>query len=581
MDMDKYDSVMELAKRRGFLWSSFEIYGGTAGFYDYGPLGAMLKRRMENIWRDIFVINEGYYEIEVPTIGIEDVFVASGHVGGFSDPLTECQKCHESFRADHLVEDVASNPDTLSSDELTVIIKDNNITCPECEGELGGVYEFNLMFSTSIGPGSKRIGYLRPETAQGMFVDFPRLLRFYREKLPFGVTQIGKAYRNEISPRQGVIRLREFTQAEAEIFVDPRDKSHPGFDSIKDYALNLYSDPAQSSGQDSVEMNLGVAVEQGIIAHQFLAYAIALTQQFLLRVGVSPDRLRFRQHMKDEMAHYAVDCWDAEILSDRFGWVEIVGIADRTDYDLNAHSKVSKTDLSVYVEYNEPRVVERTAVKPDMGKIGPAFKGKAKAVIEALNSMDANNLSGDAITVNVGGEEVTISPDMFEVQQLTETIHGENIVPHVIEPSFGIDRTIYAVLEHAFREEDVEGEDEGRIVMGLKSEVAPVQAAVLPLLTRDELKGPAREIESALKHKGVMAAYDDSGTIGRRYRRNDEIGTPYSITVDYDTIEDGTVTIRDRDSMKQVRSPVDTIADTVHDLIHGHTRFEDAGTPIA
>ncbi|MCK4929218.1 MAG: glycine--tRNA ligase [Methanosarcinales archaeon] len=579
--MDKYDSVMELAKRRGFLWSSFEIYGGTAGFYDYGPLGAMLKRRMENIWRDIFVINEGYYEIEVPTIGIEDVFVASGHVGGFSDPLTECQKCHESFRADHLVEDVASNPDTLSSDELTVIIKDNNITCPECEGELGGVYEFNLMFSTSIGPGSKRIGYLRPETAQGMFVDFPRLLRFYREKLPFGVTQIGKAYRNEISPRQGVIRLREFTQAEAEIFVDPRDKSHPGFDSIKDYALNLYSDPAQSSGQDSVEMNLGVAVEQGIIAHQFLAYAIALTQQFLLRVGVSPDRLRFRQHMKDEMAHYAVDCWDAEILSDRFGWVEIVGIADRTDYDLNAHSKVSKTDLSVYVEYNEPRVVERTAVKPDMGKIGPAFKGKAKAVIEALNSMDANNLSGDAITVNVGGEEVTISPDMFEVQQLTETIHGENIVPHVIEPSFGIDRTIYAVLEHAFREEDVEGEDEGRIVMGLKSEVASVQAAVLPLLTRDELKGPAREIESALKRKGVMAAYDDSGTIGRRYRRNDEIGTPYSITVDYDTLEDGTVTIRDRDSMKQVRSPVDTIADTVHDLIHGHTRFEDAGTPIA
>ena len=579
--MDKYDSVMELAKRRGFLWSSFEIYGGTAGFYDYGPLGAMLKRRMENIWRDIFVINEGYYEIEVPTIGIEDVFVASGHVGGFSDPLTECQKCHESFRADHLVEDVASNPDTLSSDELTVIIKDNNITCPECEGELGAVYEFNLMFSTSIGPGSKRIGYLRPETAQGMFVDFPRLLRFYRDKLPFGVTQIGKAYRNEISPRQGVIRLREFTQAEAEIFVDPRDKSHPGFDSIKDYALNLYSDPAQSSGQDSVEMNLGVAVEQGIIAHQFLAYAIALTQQFLLRVGVSPDRLRFRQHMKDEMAHYAVDCWDAEILSDRFGWVEIVGIADRTDYDLNAHSKVSKTDLSVYVEYNEPRVVERTAVKPDMGKIGPAFKGKAKAVIEALNSMDANNLSGDAITVNVGGEEVTISPDMFEVQQLTETIHGENIVPHVIEPSFGIDRTIYAVLEHAFREEDVEGEDEGRIVMGLKSEVAPVQAAILPLLTRDELKGQAREIESALKHKGVMAAYDDSGTIGRRYRRNDEIGTPYSITVDYDTIEDGTVTIRDRDSMKQVRSPVDTIADTVHDLIHGNIRFEDAGTPIA
>ena len=600
--MDIYDSVIELAKRRGFLWNSFEIYGGTAGFYDYGPLGAMLKRRIENIWRDIYVINEGYYEIEVPTIGIEDVFVASGHVGGFSDPLTECGKCHESFRADHLVDDFASNPDTLTPDELSVIIRENNIRCPDCGGELGGVYEFNLMFSTSIGPGSKRIGYLRPETAQGMFVDFPRLLRFYREKLPFGITQIGKAYRNEISPRQGVIRLREFTQAEAEIFVDPRDKSHPRFDSIRDYALILYSDPAQSSGKDQIEMSLGEAVEQGIIAHQFLAYALAMTHQFLVRVGVSPERLRFRQHMKDEMAHYAIDCWDAEILSDRFGWVEIVGIADRTDYDLNAHSRVSKTDLSVYVEYDEPRVVEKVVVKPDMGKIGPAFKGKAKAVSDALKSMDVKNesdpTSDQMISIQVDGEQVDIPPDMYEIQQVTETIHGENIVPHVIEPSFGIDRIIYAVLEHAFREEEVhgedvvkgedevqgkdkvKGEDEGRIVLGLKSEVAPVQAAVLPLLTREELIGPAREMESALKKKGVMAAYDDSGTIGRRYRRNDEIGTPYSITVDYDTLEDGTVTIRDRDSMKQVRSPIDTIADTVHDLIQGYTRFEDAGTLI-
>ncbi|HIH87053.1 MAG TPA: glycine--tRNA ligase [Methanosarcinales archaeon] len=594
--MDIYDSVIELAKRRGFLWNSFEIYGGTAGFYDYGPLGAMLKRRIENIWRDIYVINEGYYEIEVPTIGIEDVFVASGHVGGFSDPLTECGKCHESFRADHLVEDFASNPDTLTRDELSIIIKENNIRCPDCGGELGGVYEFNLMFSTSIGPGSKRIGYLRPETAQGMFVDFPRLLRFYREKLPFGVTQIGKAYRNEISPRQGIIRLREFTQAEAEIFVDPRDKSHPRFDSIRDYTLSLYSDHNQSSGQDQVGMSLGNAVDQGIIAHQFLAYALAMTHQFLMRVGVSPERLRFRQHMKDEMAHYAIDCWDAEILSDRFGWVEIVGIADRTDYDLNAHSRVSKTDLSVYVEYDEPRIVEKVAVKPDMGKIGPAFKGKAKAVMDALKSLDAVNLSNPSsnkmISIQVDGEQVDIPPDMYKVQQVTETIHGENIVPHVIEPSFGIDRIIYAVLEHAFREEevqgedemrgkdDVKGEDEGRIVLGLKSEVAPVQAAVLPLLTRKELIGPARDIESALKKKGVMVAYDDSGTIGRRYRRNDEIGTPYSITVDYDTLEDGTVTIRDRDSMKQVRSPIDTIADTVHDLVYNHTRFEDAGTPI-
>ncbi|HUV83793.1 MAG TPA: glycine--tRNA ligase [archaeon] len=578
--MDKYDSVMELAKRRGFLWNSFEIYGGSAGFYDYGPLGAMLKRRIENIWRDIFVVNEGYYEIEVPTIGIEDVFVASGHVGGFSDPLSECQKCHEAFRADHLVQDEVDNPDTLSSAEITEIINNNLIKCPDCGGDLGEVYEFNLMFNTNIGPGSKRTGYLRPETAQGMFVDFPRLLRFYREKLPFGVTQIGKAYRNEISPRQGVIRLREFTQAEAEIFVDPKNKDHPKFESISKKKLTLYSDPAQSAGSDQVEMSLENAVQQGIIAHQFLAYSMSLTQEFLLRVGVSSDKLRFRQHMKDEMAHYAIDCWDAEILSDRFGWVEIVGIADRTDYDLKAHSKVSKTDLSVYVEYDEPKVTDKLLIKPDMGKIGPVYKGKAKAVVEALQSLDANAQQDGEIRITVDGEQLTIPPDMFQLQNVTETVRGENIVPHVIEPSFGIDRITYAVLEHAYREENVEGEDESRIVLGLKSEVAPVQVAILPLLTRQELIGPAREIESSLKKKGIMVGYDDSGTIGRRYRRNDEIGTPYSITIDYDTLEDGTVTIRDMETMKQVRSPVKKIADTVFDLIYGDLQFQDAGTPV-
>ena len=342
---DKYEQVLELAKRRGFLWNSFELYGGTAGFFDYGPLGAMLKRRVENIWRDIFVINEGYYEIEAPTIGIEDIFIASGHVGGFSDPLTECQKCHEDFRADHLVKDILENPDTLSAEELTDVIGKNNVKCPECGGKLGKVYEFNLMFKTAIGPGGKRTGYLRPETAQGMFVDFPRLVKFYRDHLPFGATQIGKAYRNEISPRQGVIRLREFTQAEAEIFIDPRDKTHPKFKEVADISMNLYSQDGQVSGEIK-KMSLGDAVKNGIIAHEFLAYCLAMTYQFLIRVGVSPDKLRFRQHMKDEMAHYAADCWDAEILSDRFGWVEVVGIADRTDFDLKAHAKQSEKELS-------------------------------------------------------------------------------------------------------------------------------------------------------------------------------------------------------------------------------------------
>jgi glycyl-tRNA synthetase len=583
---DKYEQVLELAKRRGFLWSSFELYGGTAGFYDYGPLGAMLKRRVENIWRDIFVINEGYYEIESPTIGIEDVFIASGHVSGFSDPLTECQKCNEAFRADHLVKDIVDNPDTLSADELSGVITKNNIKCPECGGKLGRVYEFNLMFKTSIGPGGKRVGYLRPETAQGMFVDFPRLLRFYRDQLPFGATQIGKAYRNEISPRQGVIRLREFTQAEAEIFIDPRDKTHPKFKEVRDIVLNLYSQEGQAAGE-SRETTIDEAVKEGIIAHEFLGYCLALTYKFLVRVGVSPDKLRFRQHMKDEMAHYAADCWDAEMLSERFGWVEVVGIADRTDYDLKAHARQSENELTVYVPYEQPKKVERFSVKPDMGLIGPRFKGKASAVVSALRALRPEDLSGDFIELTIDGEHIKLEKDAVVFETVSEEVHGETIIPHVIEPSFGIDRIIYSILEHSYFEEEagkgkegVEEEEGKRIVLRLPPGVAPVQAAVLPLLTREELIKPANEIVKKLRSKGILVAFDDSGTIGRRYRRNDEIGTPYSITIDYQTLEDDTVTIRDRDTMKQVRAGISDIADNVYDLIYSGKSFEDAGIKI-
>ncbi len=580
---DKYEQVIELAKRRGFLWNSFELYGGTAGFYDYGPLGAMLKRRVENIWRDIFVINEGYYEIEAPTIGIEDIFIASGHVGGFSDPLTECGKCNEAFRADHLVQDVVKNPDTLSSDELTEVINKNNIKCPECGGKLGKVYEFNLMFRTSIGPGSKRMGYLRPETAQGMFVDFPRLLKFYRDRLPFGATQIGKAYRNEISPRQGVIRLREFTQAEAEIFIDPRDKTHPKFREIADIMLMLYSQEGQARGSPET-MKIKDAVRKGIIAHEFLAYCLAMTYRFLTRVGVSPEKLRFRQHMKDEMAHYAADCWDAEIQSERFGWVEVVGIADRTDYDLKAHAKQSETELAVYVPYDKPRKVKRFAVKPNMGLLGPRFKGKAGKIANALKALKPEELSGDPIELTVDGELIKIEKDAVAFETVSEEVHGETIIPHVIEPSFGIDRVTYSLLEHSYFEEEAEAEegeeDKTRIVLRLPPEVAPVQAAVLPLLTREELIKPANEIVQNLRRTGILVAFDDSGTIGRRYRRNDEIGTPYSITVDYQTIEDNTVTIRDRDSMKQVRAGISDIADNIYDLIYGGKSFDDAGRKV-
>jgi glycyl-tRNA synthetase len=546
-------------------------------------------------------------EIECPTIGIEEVFIASGHVGGFSDPLCECMNCNEAFRADHLVENVTEAAGTLSAEDLTKVIRENDVRCPECGGEFGDAYEFNLMFKTTIGPGTGRQGYLRPETAQGMFVDFPRLSRFYRDKLPFGAVQIGKSYRNEIAPRQGVIRLREFTQAECEIFVDPRNKKHPNFERFADKELVLYSQKGQQKGE-SYRMTVRDAVESGVIAHEVLGYNLALTNEFLTKIGINPEKLRFRQHLTDEMAHYAIDCWDAEIETDRFGWVEMVGIADRTDYDLKAHARVSKTELYVYVEYDEPKMVTRFAVKPNMGKLGPVFKGNAKAVADALRQLSEEELSKDEIKVTVDGEELTISPDMVSFAEETVKVSGENVIPHVIEPSYGIDRIFYGTMEHAYDEEnvaqraaeselkgtgeaetkseelkgesDTEGEEESRLVMHFSSVVAPVQVAVLPLLTRKELADPAKEIVAKLREKTLLVNYDDSGTIGRRYRRNDEIGTPYSITVDYDTLEDGTVTIRDRDSMRQVRAPIKGIENMLYELIYRDRSFESAGKPF-
>jgi glycyl-tRNA synthetase len=575
--MDKNEKVNELARRRGFLWPAFELYGGAAGFYDYGPLGAPLKRRIEDIWRQYFVIQEGFAEIEAPTIGVEGVFQASGHLSGFSDPLTSCKECREIYRADHLIKHIVEVPDALSNEEIYKTIQENEIVCPECGGELASIYEFNLMFKTMIGPGNKMTGYLRPETAQGMFINFPRLLRYFRDSLPFAAVQIGKSYRNEISPRQGVIRLREFTQAEAEIFIDPRDKTHPRFNEVKDIKMKFYSQKAQVTGVEE-EMTFAEAVKNGVVAHQTLAYYVARTYQFLLAVGVAPELLRFRQHKSDEMAHYAADCWDAEVLLDRLGWIEIVGVADRTDFDLKAHASVSKVNLSVFVHYDKPEKRLKTIVKPDFKALGPRFKSKAKAVAEALKALSPAEMKGDKIKVVVDGETIEIEQNLVSFENVEEEIRGEEVIPHVIEPSFGIDRILYAVLDHAYYEDAVDGET--RAVLRFKPSVAPIEVAVLPLMDRKELATPAKKIQEDLRDRGMRVDYDTSGSIGRRYRRNDEVGTPYEVTVDYETLEQGTVTIRDRDSMSQVKVPLDEVADKLQSLLCGSLKFQEAGTPV-
>jgi glycyl-tRNA synthetase len=571
---DVFENVMDLAKRRGFIWPTSECYGAVAGFIDYGPLGAMMKRRIEDIWREFYVIREGYYEIECPTIAQEAVFIASGHVAGFADKMCQCPHCKEYLRADHVAEGSGiKNASTMKNEELAAALA--GCPCLACGEVLGPVevFQFNLMFKTLIGPGSQRTGYLRPETAQGMFVDFARLLRFYRDKLPFGAVQIGKSYRNEISPRQGMIRLREFTQAEAEIFVHPAEKNrHPEFSRYADYRMPLLTSDRQLKDEEPITLSMREAVDKGIIANEYVAYYVALTHDLLLTIGVKPERLRFRQHLPDELAHYANDCWDAEIFSHRFGWVETVGIADRTDYDLNAHAKASGSPMTVFIQYDEPRKVPRRRIIPNMSVLGKQYRTKAKAIFAELET--AIPLK-EGVDVEVDGEKIHIPAALFEVRDEVIDIRGEDIVPHVIEPSYGIDRMCYAVLEQAYDEDIADGEK--RTVMRFSPKVAPVQVAVFPLMTRDSLDTIAQDITRTLHRRGILAEYDDSGAIGRRYRRQDEIGTPFAVTVDYDTKENNTVTLRDRDSMKQVRISIDKLPETISALVDGSVRFAEMG----
>ena len=567
MEKDIYEKIMDLAKRRGYLWSSFEIYGGIAGFVDYGPLGCLLKNNIISKFREQYIVREGFYEIESPTVTPYEVLKASGHVDNFTDPIVECKNCLESFRADHLIEefaDVDTEGKTLK--ELDELIKKYNVRCPKCGGELGEVKKFNLMFVTSIGPGGKRTGYMRPETAQGIFIQFRRLAQFFRNKLPFGVVQIGKSYRNEISPRQGVIRLREFTQAEIEYFVHPERKEHEKFDLVKDEVVPLL--PAERQMDENlkedekvIKISIGEAVEKGIIRHQTIAYFIALTKRFLDSIGIDNDKIRFRQHLPNEMAHYAIDCWDAEIYTERFGWIECVGIADRTDYDLRSHSAHSGVELSIFVELDEEREIETYEINLNYKVVGRIFKKDTKAIEAYINNLSekekeefVKNIENNGkVIINIDGKEFEILKDYVEIKKVKKVIKGEKVIPHVIEPSYGIDRITYCLLEHSYREE------EDRVYLDLKPSIAPIKAYVLPLVNKDDMPKIAKEINQMLRESGIIAEYDDSGAIGRRYMRADEIGVPFCITVDGQTLKDKTVTVRERNTREQVRVKIDEL----------------------
>jgi glycyl-tRNA synthetase len=594
---DEGERLTELAKRRGFFLQSAGAYGGVSGFYTYGPQGAALKDNVEDAWRDRYVTREGHMEISAPDVMPEAVFEASGHLDGFDDMIIECPECGASHRADHIVEDNTDieEAESISTEEIADIIAEHDLTCPACGTALAGepVDDFNLMFETNIGPGSSSPGYLRPETAQGIFVEFPQLAEYARNQLPFGVAQIGKAYRNEISPRKGLIRVREFTQAELEHFIDP-EEDEPPIERVEDVTLPLYSAEQQESEDGSQqELTVREALDEGVVGDEWVAFYLGVSKAWYERIGVDMDRFRYRQHLPGELAHYAADCWDAE--SELGGdWVEITGFAYRGDYDLKKHAEHSGEDFTVFKQYDEPVTVERPTVDPDMSTLGPEFGGAAAdvgAALEDLVERDPDAFEGDEVTVEVDGEEYTVDGDDtgYSVEEVTES--GEHIRPHVVEPSFGVGRLVYTVLAHAYTTDEVDGEE--RSYLQLPPEVAPTTVGVFPLMDKDGLAERARDVASELRAAGLEVTYDDSGAIGRRYRRQDEVGTPFCVTVDYETQDEeseaqsasnnasgdepraGTVTVRERDTTAQRRVDVSDLAETLVALRDGDITFDD------
>lgn len=565
-----HDKMMNIARKRGFLWPSFEIYSGVSGFTDYGPLGASLKNNIMQKWRKQYIAGEGFHEIEGPTVMPMEVLKASGHVDNFTDPMTKCNDCGEVFRADHIIEEaIGIDVESLPNEEMDKIVEDNNIKCPSCGGSLANIWNYNLMFKTQIGAKGDKTGYMRPETAQGIFILFKRLSRFFKNKLPFAAVQLGKSYRNEISPRQGVIRLREFTQAEAEIFLDPEDKTHPKFSKIADETLYLASQDVQLNEKETLELTAQEALDQGIVSSETLIYQLYLAKKFLNEIGINDDVLRFRQHLPGEMAHYALDCWDVECLTDKYGWVEIIGIADRGDYDLTAHSKFSNEELDIYKEFDEPKLIKKTVIKPNLKKFGPAFKGDSPKIKTYIENLSEDEVSEIKAAIEADGKFTLELDGSYEIleehlifEDIEEEIKGEKIVPHVIEPSFGIDRILYCTLLHSFKE------TEEKDYFQFAKEIAPIQVSVFPLMNKDGLGEIAVEITHDLREAGFTVDNDTSGTIGKRYARADEVGVPIAITVDFDTKEDNTVTIRDRDTEEQERVEIGALKEVIKEKLN-------------
>ena len=489
---------------RGFFWGpSPEIYGGFAGFYTYGPMGKLLKNKIENNVRKIFQSHD-FWELETPIILPNIVWKASGHLETFADRIISCSKCEAVFRADKVVEDVLDKSvDHYSDQQLLNAISENNIRCSSCKGVFK--YEIkkqSLMMKTSVAgePAS-----LRPETATVTYLPFKRYYKFFRGKLPLGVFQIGKAFRNEISPRQHVIRGREFTQAEAQIFIDPEKKNDwEKFEGIKKDKLPFWSWQSQEENKKPSLLTVEGAVRKGLVKNKSYVWCIWLAYNQFISMGIPSENIRLRQHNPDEKAFYADDAWDIEVRLRSFGWTECCGIHDRTDYDLTQHSNFSKTNLS--------------AVRED----------------------------------------------------------GSKVMPHILEIAFGIDRPTLALLDIFYEKKEKE---KGKTLLNIPYKLAPVEVMVFPLIKKPSLLKLAQKVKKDLEDSFVVT-YDEAGSIGKRYLRSTELGVPYCLTVDFDSIKKKDVTVRDRNTAKQIRVKIKDLKDVLEKLLNEEIKFIKAGKLI-
>jgi glycyl-tRNA synthetase len=614
----------EVIKKRFFYGPSFDIYGAVSGLYDYGPAGCALQANIIDLWRKHFIINDSMLEVDTTCLTPAEVLKTSGHVDKFADWMTKDRTTGEIFRVDHLVEEVlearlkghreatgtvaevveesddkkkrkkkVKNITAIKLDDVTVaeyeaclakidgysgpelgeLLVKYDIRNPANDGSLDPPVQFNLMFDTQIGPTGQFKAYLRPETAQGQFLNFAKLLDFNNARMPFASASIGKSFRNEIAPRSGLLRVREFLMAEVEHFVDPDDKSHERFDEVKDTVLRFLPKQTQLDGKsDITEISVGEAVASGMVDNPTLGYFLARIYLFLHKIGIDPARLRFRQHMNTEMAHYACDCWDAEIHTS-YGWIECVGCADRSAYDLTVHSKKTGTALVVREALKEPLVEKKWMPQYDRKAFGMKFKKDAKSIeaaIEALSVQDKESAASSGV-LHIAGHEIPSDLVRLELKEVVSNIR--EYTPNVIEPSFGIGRILYAVIEHAFWSRPNATE---RGVLSFSPSIAPTKVLLVPLSAHAQLLARLPTLSAKLRALEISSKVDDSSAaIGRRYARNDELGTPFGITIDFQTVEDGSLTLRERDTTKQIRASEEDILDVLDRLIRGRVEWVD------